>query len=123
MRVMKLYPVQNVETQKLKDSSHLFHHQRAKVRNAIAVFARRVIYKIKMIIIKCAKCKSKIFKYRKVGEGRVLRCYKDRIVKYYPIRDKGKIQCLCGQLIGVDEGKWIKMNQNAFEYSGNITKK
>lgn len=75
-----------------------------------------------MIIIKCAKCKRKIFKYRKVGKGRILRCYKDRIVKHYPIRDRKDIQCLCGQLIGINKGKWIKMKQNAFEYSGSVTK-
>jgi hypothetical protein len=76
----------------------------------------------KMIIIKCAKCKRKIFKYNKVGKGRILRCYKDRIVKFYSIQDQKKVQCLCDQIIDVDEGEWIKMKQNAFEYSGSITK-
>ena len=76
-----------------------------------------------MIIIKCAHCKRKILKYKKIGKGRVLRCYKSRILKYYPIQDKENLQCLCGQVIGVDEGKWIKMKQSAFEYSGSINKK
>jgi len=75
-----------------------------------------------MIIIKCAQCKRKIFKYKKIGKGRVLRCYKDRIARYYPIQDQQNVQCLCGQIIGIDEGKWIKMKQNAFEYKGRIIK-
>jgi hypothetical protein len=76
-----------------------------------------------MIIIKCSRCKRRILKYKKVCKGKILRCYKDRIVKVYPVRDQQDLQCLCGQIIGVDEGKWIKMKQSAFEYSGSITKK
>ena len=57
-----------------------------------------------------------------IQKGRILPCYKDRIVKFYSIRDQETVQCLCGQLIGIDEGEWIKMKQNAFEYSGRITK-
>ena len=76
-----------------------------------------------MIIIKCTKCKRKIFKYKKVGKGRILRCYKDRIIKCYSILNQETVQCLCGQLIGVDEGKWIKMKQNAFDLSGTVTRK
>jgi len=76
-----------------------------------------------MIIIKCTQCKRKILKYKKIGKGRVLRCYKDRIVKYYIVQDQENVQCVCGQIIGVDEGKWIKMKQNAFEYTGSANKK
>jgi len=76
-----------------------------------------------MITIKCKKCGRKIFKYKKIGKGRVLRCYKDRIVRIYPLKKKENIFCLCGKLIGIDEGKWIKMKQGAFEYSGSITRK
>jgi hypothetical protein len=76
-----------------------------------------------MIIIKCAQCKRKLLKYNKIGKGRVLRCYKDRIVKYYAVRDRDNLQCECGQLIGVDHGQWIKMKPNAFEYSGTLIRK
>jgi hypothetical protein len=76
-----------------------------------------------MIIIKCTRCKRKILKYKKIGRGRVIRCYKDRIMKIYPIQDQQNLQCSCGEYIGVDEGKWFKMKQNAFEYSGTINKK
>jgi len=71
-----------------------------------------------MITIKCAQCKRKLLKYNKIGKGRVLRCYKDKIIKYYLVRDRDNLRCECGQLIGVDYGKWIKMKPNAFEYSG-----
>jgi DNA-directed RNA polymerase subunit RPC12/RpoP len=76
-----------------------------------------------MIIIKCTRCKRKILKYKKISRGRVIRCYKDRIMKIYPIQDQQNLQCLCGEYIGVDEGKWFKMKQNTFEYSGTINKK
>ena len=76
-----------------------------------------------MITIKCIKRRSKIFKYLKVGKGRILHCWKDRIIKDYSIRDGDKVKCCCGNLIGVDEGKWIKMKQSSFIYSGaNIRK-
>jgi len=67
-----------------------------------------------MIVIKCAKCRSKIFKYLKVGKG--------RIVEDYSVRDGNEIKCHCGNLIGIDEGKWIKMKQRSFTYSGTRTK-
>lgn len=76
-----------------------------------------------MINIKCAQCKRKLLKYNKIGKGRILRCYKARIVKYYPVRNRENLQCECGQLIGVDQGKWIKMKPNAFEYSGRMSRK
>jgi hypothetical protein len=71
-----------------------------------------------MLTIKCAKCKKPVFKYIKVGKGRVLRCYKSRIVKDYTRRDGNKDLCQCGNLIGIDEGRWIKMKQGAFICSG-----
>ena len=76
-----------------------------------------------MIVIRCAKCKRKIFTYQKIGKGRVLRCYKDRIVRFYPVRDLQNVECLCGQVIGFDEGRWIRMKQSAFECSGSIKKR
>ena len=68
--------------------------------------------------MKCANCKSKIFKYNKIGKGRVLRCYKDRITKDYGIYEEGKIKCKCGNIIGIEESIFIKMKQDAFIYSG-----
>lgn len=76
-----------------------------------------------MITIKCAKCKKKIFKYEKIGEGRIWHCWKDRIIKDYSVGFGDKIKCTCGNLIGIDEGKWIKMKQHSFNYSGTVTRK
>ncbi|MCK5258480.1 MAG: hypothetical protein KAJ69_03085 [Thermoplasmatales archaeon] len=70
----------------------------------------------KMLTIRCAKCKSKIFRYLKIGKGRVLHCWKGRIIEDYSIHEGMEIKCQCGNLIGIDEEKWIKMKQNAFSY-------
>jgi len=76
-----------------------------------------------MITIKCAKCKKKIFKYKKIRKGRLWHCWMDRIIEDYSVRDGIKIKCQCGNTIGIDEEKWIKMKQNSFNLSGSVTKK
>ncbi len=76
-----------------------------------------------MIVVKCTQCKSKIFKYQKIGKGRLWHCWEDRITKDYSVRDGNEVKCQCGNLIGIVEGKWIKMKQNSFTYSGAITRK
>jgi len=75
-----------------------------------------------MVTVKCARCKSKIFKYLKVGRGRILHCWKGRIIEDYSVRNGSEIKCQCGNLIGIDEGKWIKMKQRSFICSGARTK-
>lgn len=76
-----------------------------------------------MITIKCARCRSKLFKYQKVGKGKVIHCWDMRILKDYSIRKGYNVYCECGNLIGVRVPKGIRMKQNAFGYSGTITKK
>ena len=72
-----------------------------------------------MLTIKCSACKSKIFKYKKIGRGRVLNCYKDRISRDYSKHDRDKIKCKkCGKVIGIDKGSIIRMKQSAFIPSG-----
>ena len=75
-----------------------------------------------MIIVKCAKCEGKIFKYQKIGKGRLWHCWKDRIIKDYSIRDGNEVKCQCGNLVGIEENKWIKMKQHSFTYSGTAKK-
>lgn len=72
-----------------------------------------------MLIIKCAKCKTKLFKYQKIGKGKVLKFHKSRIHKTYNMefKDDG-VRCPCGNLIGVDENSYIKMNNCGFTYTG-----
>jgi hypothetical protein len=75
-----------------------------------------------MITVKCAKCKKKVFKYVKIGKGKLWHCWKDRIIEDNAVRNNDEIKCTCGNLVGVDEGKWIKMKQHSFTYSGAIKK-
>jgi len=77
-----------------------------------------------MIVIKCARCKTKIFKYLKIGKGKVLRCFEEWIAEDSGLREEGQVKCpKCGNLIGVEEEKWVKMNRSGFTYSGKVIKK
>jgi DNA-directed RNA polymerase subunit RPC12/RpoP len=72
-----------------------------------------------MLVLKCAACKKKLWRYDKIGPGEVLRCHKNRIIKIYAsIKEDNKIKCLCGKDIGIDKGTYIKMILKAFTYSG-----
>ena len=73
-----------------------------------------------MLTIKCAACKTKLWKYDKIGRGAVLRCHKDRITQQYgtTTQDGDKIACQCGKEIGIDKGQSIKMIRNTFTYTG-----
>lgn len=61
------------------------------------------------MVIKCPQCHQKIFKYLKIGKGRLRHCWKDRIIEDHSVRDGNKVKCQCGNIIGIDQGKWIKM--------------
>jgi len=76
-----------------------------------------------VLTIRCAKCKAKIFKYKKIGKGRLLRCWKDRISEDFSQKDGNLIKCVCGTLIGIDEGLYIKMKQGSFTTSGTYSTK
>ncbi len=76
-----------------------------------------------MVTIRCAKCRSKIFEYIKIGKGKLLHCWKDRIIKDYSIQNGNEYRCHCSNLIGIDEGKWVKMKRRSFTCSGTISKK
>jgi hypothetical protein len=73
-----------------------------------------------MLVIRCAACKKKLWKYDKIGPGEVLRCHKARITQKYTVTTaRGrKIQCSCGKDIGIDKGSFIKMIGKAFTSSG-----
>lgn len=72
-----------------------------------------------MLTIKCAKCKMKLFKYRKIGKGKVIRCHKSRIMKLYHIKEEDyEYSCPCKNVIGKDEGGYIKMLDQQFTYTG-----
>ncbi|MCP4755883.1 MAG: hypothetical protein GY866_33905 [Proteobacteria bacterium] len=72
-----------------------------------------------MLIIRCAACKTKLWKYDKIGPGEVLRCHKARMTKMYAaVVQDDEILCPCGQTVGIDKGGHYKMIGRAFTYSG-----
>jgi len=72
-----------------------------------------------MLIIRCAACKAKLWRYDKIGPGEVLRCHKNRMTKIFQWQQEGdNIACQCGNRIGIDKGTCIKMIKKAFVYSG-----
>lgn len=75
-----------------------------------------------MLIMKCAACKKKLWRYDKIGQGEVLRCHKDRIQKFFFEPSEGKheykIYCSCGKEVAIDRGNHYKMVAKAFTYSG-----
>ena len=75
-----------------------------------------------MLTVKCASCKRLLFKYVKLGKGRLWHCWKDRIVEDHTLRDGAEVKCRCGSLIGTDQGKGIKLKPPAFTYSGTTGK-
>ncbi|ERJ12697.1 hypothetical protein [Haloplasma contractile] len=77
-----------------------------------------------MLTIKCAKCKTKIIKYKKIGTGKVLKCFISRIKRYYDgeIKNDHLICGKCGNQIGKLEDEYFKMNQSAFTYTGTKIK-
>jgi hypothetical protein len=71
-----------------------------------------------MINIKCARCKQKIFRYIKIGKGKLWHCWKNRIIEDFSIHEGKNIKCKCGNFIGIDEEKWIKLKQYSIITSG-----
>lgn len=76
-----------------------------------------------MLTIRCAKCKRKLLKYNKIGRGKVLRCWFDRIREDYTVRKGGEVFCECGGKIGRIDGPKIKMIADAFTCSGTKVNK
>ena len=63
-----------------------------------------------MLAVCCARCKRKLFRYEKIGEGRLLRCHKTRITRLFAGRlSEAGLVCPCGLEIGRDGGDWIAM--------------
>lgn len=75
-----------------------------------------------MLTIRCFKCKTKLFKYEKIGKGRLLHLWKERIVKDFSVKENDLIKCPCGNIIGVDKKIYIQLKKGSFTYSGEIKK-
>lgn len=73
-----------------------------------------------MLVLRCAACRKKLWRYDKIGKGEVLRCHKKRIDKDYGNSSANgeAIYCLCGNKIGIDKGSYYKMIDRSFTYSG-----
>ncbi len=73
-----------------------------------------------MLILKCAACKKKLWRYDKIGQGELMRCHKARIDKVYGLEENnGKICCCCGRAVGIDKGSYYQMIRKAFTSSGS----
>jgi hypothetical protein len=73
-----------------------------------------------MLIIRCAACRKKLWRYDKIGKGEVLRCHKSRITRDFgnSRREGGRWCCICGKDVGVDRGRFVTMIAKAFTCSG-----
>lgn len=77
-----------------------------------------------MLTIKCGRCKSKILKYNKIGHGKILRCYRERIHKLYGYVKEGQLKCRdCHHSIGNLKNGHFKMYGKEFTYSGRKIRK
>ena len=73
-----------------------------------------------MLVVKCAACKKKLWRYDKIGPGDLLRCHKARIDKMYgSIFDGDKIYCRCGRDVGIDKRSFYQMIKGAVTSSGS----
>ena len=72
-----------------------------------------------MLVLRCTACKRKLFRYDKIGPGKVLRCHRARIEKIYNTYEReGRMYCTCGRDIGIDKGGYVKMIAKAFTVRG-----
>lgn len=72
-----------------------------------------------MLVLRCASCGRKLWRYDKIGPGELLRCHKDRIDRFYQAVEKnGRILCSCGRSVGIDKGSFYKMIAKGFTYRG-----
>ena len=61
-------------------------------------------------------------KYQKIGMGKVIKCFKERLIIYHCQIIEDGLYCVCGSLIATDKGNYFQMKQGQFSYSGNKEK-
>ncbi len=78
-----------------------------------------------MLTIKCSKCKTKLFKYKKIGQGRVLRCWKNKITRVYDgeVRGNSFVCKSCDNVIAELKDDYLDMNSDSFTYTGTKIRK
>ena len=71
----------------------------------------------RVLIVRCGKCRAKIFKYYKSGSGRLWHCWKSKIIEDYSIRNGDKVICpKCGNIIGLEKKDHIKLIKGEYKY-------
>ena len=71
-----------------------------------------------LITVSCSECGREIFRYQKVGKGRLLHCWKQRISTDNSIHDGDLIKCKCGVAIGRNSGRKINLERGDITSSG-----
>ena len=72
-----------------------------------------------MLLIRCAACRRKLFRYHKIGSGEVHRCHKARMDRIFEaVCTDEALLCPCGNRVGLDKGGHYAMIRSAFTYSG-----
>ena len=71
-----------------------------------------------MITVSCKQCGRDIFRYQKIGKGKLLHCWKMRISTDNSIHDGDCITCPCGNVIGWDSGRKINLERGNISMSG-----
>ena len=73
-----------------------------------------------MLTVKCAKCKSKIFRYLKIGQGQLIKCHRDRIAEDNAVYEEDKVLCpKCNNLIGKVDGVVVRLRRSGFIHTGH----
>ena len=71
----------------------------------------------RILIVRCSRCRAKIFRYLKVGSGKLWHCWKSRILEDYSKHQGEKILCSkCGNLIGLEKKSYIKLIKGSYKY-------
>ncbi|SDP22052.1 hypothetical protein SAMN05660330_02121 [Desulforhopalus singaporensis] len=72
-----------------------------------------------MLTVVCAACRSKLWRYDKIGHGHVVRCHKARITKWHKAETRGhKLYCPCGKPVAIDKGGHYRMIAGNFTHTG-----
>ena len=69
-----------------------------------------------MTVIKriyCAHCGRLLFKYDKLGKGKLHHLWKGRIIEDNSLRESGVVMCPCGNEVGMDLGIRIELRKKA----------
>lgn len=63
----------------------------------------------KTMTLKCKGCKKKLFKYKKIGKGKLIKMYKTKIRADNAIHKNGYVYCSCGKSFGRETKNYIKV--------------